>query len=283
MAHPYTWTDEEPPTGVFLGDSGDNLDLLKMPGGATSQRTLALPDFGPGAEPVAQLLTDILAALRAYRVGHAPVTFPVTDLSDANRSLLDQTLGEGEVGIVVSGGAEYQIRESVLAGLWRVRTFDVSGRAVADHVEIADVPAVVRAAALGGTVADLPIGEAPADAMNALPVLAELRHRMTAYRPGERNHVISFTLLPMNEADMGFLRQSLGNGPVQAVSRGYGTCRVTATGRRHIWSVQFLNAMDTVILDTLEIGDVPVAVTAANEDFEDSAERLAEILEAYFV
>jgi hydrogenase-1 operon protein HyaF len=41
--------------------------------------------------------------------------------------------------------------------------------------------------------------------------------------------------------------------------------------------------MDPVILDTLEIGDVPVAVTAANEDFEDSAERLAEILEAYFV
>jgi hydrogenase-1 operon protein HyaF len=40
--------------------------------------------------------------------------------------------------------------------------------------------------------------------------------------------------------------------------------------------------MDTPILDTLEIGDVPAAVCAANEDFVDSAERLGEIIEAYF-
>jgi hydrogenase-1 operon protein HyaF len=36
-----------------------------------------------------------------------------------------------------------------------------------------------------------------------------------------------------------------------------------------------------VILDTLEIGGVPVAVLAAPEDFVDSAERLAEIMQAF--
>jgi hydrogenase-1 operon protein HyaF len=86
----------------------------------------------------------------------------------------------------------------------------------------------------------------------------------------------------MNEVDMAFLKQTLNLGPVQAVSRGYGTCRVTLAGQRHVWSVQYLNAMDIIILDTLEVGDVPVSLCAADEDFQDSAERLGEILEAYF-
>ena len=47
-------------------------------------------------------------------------------------------------------------------------------------------------------------------------------------------------------------------------------------------SVQFFNAMDTIILDTLEVGGVPVVALAASEDFEDSAERLQQIIEAYF-
>jgi hydrogenase-1 operon protein HyaF len=141
---------------------------------------------------------------------------------------------------------------------------------------------VVRAAAARGTLERLEIGPAPAGCMNVMPVLAELRSRTASHQPGDRNHVISFTLLPMNEIDMAFLKGTLGLGPVQAVSRGYGTCRVALTGQRHIWSVQYLNAMDTIILDTLEVGDVPVALIAAEEDFQDSAERLGEILGAYF-
>ena len=53
------------------------------------------------------------------------------------------------------------------------------------------------------------------------------------------------------------------------------------TGLRHVWAVQYINSMGAVILDTLEVGSVPVAVLAAPEDFEDSAERLAEILQAF--
>jgi hydrogenase-1 operon protein HyaF len=39
--------------------------------------------------------------------------------------------------------------------------------------------------------------------------------------------------------------------------------------------------MGNVVLDTLEIGDVPISVLAAREDFEDSAGRLDEILQAF--
>jgi hydrogenase-1 operon protein HyaF len=86
----------------------------------------------------------------------------------------------------------------------------------------------------------------------------------------------------MSPVDMTFLQESVGNGPIQLTSRGYGTCRVLATGVRNVWSVQFFNAMDTIILDTLEVGGVPAVARAADEDFEDSAERLQEIIEAYF-
>jgi hydrogenase-1 operon protein HyaF len=39
--------------------------------------------------------------------------------------------------------------------------------------------------------------------------------------------------------------------------------------------------MGNVILDTLEVGGVPVSVLAAREDFQDSVERLGEILQAF--
>ncbi|MEY9438948.1 hypothetical protein ABIF14_006039 [Bradyrhizobium elkanii] len=96
-----------------------------------------------------------------------------------------------------------------------------------------------------------------------------------------RTHVINLTLLPMNDIDLAFLQQSVGNGPVQLIFRGYGACRVQATAIRNVWSVQFFNSIDNIILDTLEIGGVPIVALAADEDFEDSAERLQEIMKAY--
>ena len=73
----------------------------------------------------------------------------------------------------------------------------------------------------------------------------------------------------------------LGQIPLVIRSGGYGSTHVFATGLRNVWAVQYINGLDKVVLDTLEVGGVPVAVLAAREDFEDSAERLAEILEAF--
>ena len=118
--------------------------------------------------------------------------------------------------------------------------------------------------------------------MNVMPVLAEIRERARAWRPGEAAHTIAFSLLPMTPADIDFLQASVGTGPVKIVSRGYATCRIRATALNNVWAVQFFNAMDTILLDTLEIGDVPAVAAAAEEDFRDSAVRLREIEEAYF-
>ncbi len=117
--------------------------------------------------------------------------------------------------------------------------------------------------------------------MNAPSLLHELQERSARYQPGAENHVINFTLLPLTDVDSQVLTAVLGQIPLVIRSGGYGSSRVFATGLRHVWAVQYVNGMGNVILDTLEVGGVPVSVLAAREDFEDSAERLAEILEAF--
>jgi hydrogenase-1 operon protein HyaF len=44
---------------------------------------------------------------------------------------------------------------------------------------------------------------------------------------------------------------------------------------------QYFNSDDTLILNTLEVSDVPSVACAAMEDLADSAERLGEILNFY--
>jgi hydrogenase-1 operon protein HyaF len=115
--------------------------------------------------------------------------------------------------------------------------------------------------------------------MNIMPLLAELDDRMASLRPGMTNHVISLTNLPMTDGDLTLLGRTIGGGAIMAHTKGYGATRITATRARGVWQVEYLNAMGTVILDTLEVGGPPVALVAGQEDFEDSAERLAELLE----
>jgi hydrogenase-1 operon protein HyaF len=86
--------------------------------------------------------------------------------------------------------------------------------------------------------------------------------------------VVNFTLLPHTEDDLSWLDAALGEGAVTILSRGYGNCRVTATALAGVWRVQFFNSMDTLILDTLEVTDMPEVVLAAPEDLSDSARRL---------
>ncbi|ATQ67061.1 MULTISPECIES: hydrogenase expression/formation protein [Methylosinus] len=231
----------------------------------------------------AELLPRLAQALDAQRADAAGQLFDITDYEAHERELIGQVLGEGEVSglAALPDGGVAQLTEAAMAGLWRVRFTDAAGRLVADYLEIASIPHVVeRASAF--TAERLSLGEAPEGAMNVMPILAEIDGRMRAHRPGGPSHTINFSLLPVNEIDMDFLQRTLGEGPVQLVSRGYGHCKVTATGARNVWSVQFFNAMSTIILDTLEIGDTPEAARAADEDFRDSAERLREIHEAYF-
>ncbi|UWU68158.1 hydrogenase expression/formation protein [Bradyrhizobium sp. NC92] len=227
------------------------------------------------------LLSNVAAAVSRQKSCVRAQLFRLRHLNELERDLVADVLGKGEVAGIVAlpDGSAAQLQESVFAGIWHVR---FEGEAAHEYVEIGAIPEIVRRAATDLTSTDLMIDAVPDGAMNVLPVLAEARGRALAWQPGMSTHIINLTLLPMNSVDLAFLQHSLGSGPVQLISRDYGSCRVQTTSVRNVWSVQFFNSIDSIILDTLEIGDVPRAVLAADEDLEDSAERLREIMEAYF-
>jgi hydrogenase-1 operon protein HyaF len=90
--------------------------------------------------------------------------------------------------------------------------------------------------------------------------------------------VVNLSLLPLVPADQEGLATLLGEGPVAILSRGFGNCRVNATNARGIWRVRYFNSMNTVILDTIEVVEFPEAACAAGEDYDDSLERLRDLL-----
>lgn len=283
--------------GFWVAPEGDDRALTMLPigfdederKGWTGTGTVSFLATAEAEEIIARcpqaakLLPDIAAALDRQKADETGQLFDLTDLDAENKELIRQVLGEGEVSGVVSltDGIIAQVQESVMPGLWRVQFENTAGQIVGEYLEVASIPAVVVKAAML-TAPVLHWGDVPEGAMNVRPVLAEIADRMAHYQPGQDNHALSFTQLPMTEVDMTFLQSVLKGGPVHLRSKGYGTCRVLATGARHVWSVQFFNTQDGIILDTLEIGDVPMAARAADEDFQDSAERLRDIYQAYF-
>ena len=232
---------------------------------------------------VAALLPRLAAALEQQTANAPGILFDLAELGTEEVALVGEVLGEGEVSAVAAlpDGVIAQVQESVMTGLWRVRFTDAGGQLIADYAEVSAIPQVIRRAA-AMTLPDLAIGEPPEGAMNVMPVLAEIRDRVRRRQPGDAPHTISLSLLPMTPEDIAFLQGSLGSGPVQIVSHGYGSCRIQATAIHGVWSVQFFNTMDTILLDTVEICDVPIVACAAEEDFRDSAVRLREIEDAYF-
>jgi hydrogenase-1 operon protein HyaF len=113
--------------------------------------------------------------------------------------------------------------------------------------------------------------------VSAPAILAELAGAAERGR-GAAAHVVNLTLLPITPEDVDWLVNALEVGPVTLLSRGYGNCRITSTRMRHTWWVQYFNSMDHLILNTIEVTEIPEVALAAAEDFHDSLERLGEWL-----
>jgi hydrogenase-1 operon protein HyaF len=228
------------------------------------------------------VLDQVLATLRRFAEAPGePERISMRDLAPADREIVVDLLGEGDVAAEVGGSGYWRVQETVLTGLWRVEARAADGTQ-AEWLEVATIPLAVTQAAerLSRERVDLP-SQWPAGAMNAPSLIAELQERASTYIPGEQNHVVNFTLLPLTDVDADVLTETLGQVPLVIRSEGYGSCRIFATGLKHVWAVQYLNSMGKIILDTMEVGTIPASACAAREDFEDSAARLAEILEAY--
>ena len=124
-------------------------------------------------------------------------------------------------------------------------------------------------------------GPLPANVVNAPALVTELEGRIAAWRPGVPAHAVNLTLLPLTDEDLAFLDERVGPGTVTILSRGYGNCRITSTATRNTWRVRYFNSREAIVLDSIEVVDVPGVACAAEEDLRDSAQRLGEILGAY--
>ena len=264
-----------------IGD--DQVRLIGMPTGLVRpvRQALATDQLTPaGREIMDAIVADLQR--RAAGMDGPPTRYSLRNLDEAGKAAIADILGEGDVWAKVGVGDRFwRVVESVLTGVWRLESSTADGT-TEECIDVGPVPGPVlqAAAELPRATIDIP-GQMPPGVMNAPFLLTELQDRSSKYQPGAENHVVNFTLLPLTDVDAEVLTQVLGQIPLVIRSGGYGSSRVFATGLRHVWAVQYVNGMGNVILDTLEVGGVPVSVLAAKEDFQDSAERLAEILQAF--
>lgn len=264
-------------------EDGAALEYLQMP---QEMATYAMPQISTDlkAEELLQA-NSVLQQLQQNLAAFPSVSGPIelTQLDAGNRRFIDELVGEGEVSVICSGEQSLRIQESVLAGVWRLQKLNAQRRIVTDALEVGIIPQQLSQWAFNGTPVQIDTNwtALPPGVMNAPPLLAELNAKIAEYRPGGEAHTINLSLLPQTEQDLAFLAQRLGGGSVTILSRGYGNCRITATGTTFVWWVQYFNSEDTLILNTLEVSDVPCVACASPEDIDDSRERLQEILKVY--
>ncbi|HHA19568.1 MAG TPA: hydrogenase expression/formation protein, partial [Methylophaga sp.] len=222
-------------------------------------------------------------ALNNQTADKKAIVFELDSLDQNNKMFMDQLLGDGEVSAQCGGDINAEIQESVLAGLWRVHYLDNNKNIIRDTMEVAAIPGIISEMTFQNAQENLDVDalNIPDTVYNAPPLLVEISDKLPNYKSGDEPHVINLSLLPHTEGDIEFLSDSLGIGPTVILSRGYGNCRISSTGTKNVWWVQYFNSQDTLILNTIEISKVPEVAIASNEDLEDSAERLNEILSLY--
>ncbi|MFA6921017.1 MAG: hydrogenase expression/formation protein [Gallionella sp.] len=251
------------------------LDYLPLP---NEMQTFAMPVCNLEADPEVLAATcTVLGGLRDSMSAGKEAKIELTGLPPDVVELINQSLGQGEVSVLVREPGNLHIQETVFAGVWRVQALSAQGVLLSDVLHACAIPPQVQQSAQAGTgVINSP--QLNDGVMNAPAVLNELRERSLKHKTGDAAHVINLSLLPMTVDDLGYLHEAFGTGGVSILSRGYGNCRITSTRLAHVWWVQYFNSMDQIILNTLEVVDVPQVALAAAEDFEDSTERLGEWL-----
>lgn len=271
------------PDSQPLEAEGERLDYMQMPKDMHIYHAPQLPETDAIAE-----LKEGMAVLERLQhfLGNYNgklMSIDANRLDAANRKLVDQALGEGEVSIICTSPWHLCIQESTLTGVWRVQQLGDNGEVLQDNIEVGSYPSLLSSLDMEGKAEDIRLApnEGSEGVMNAPTLLAEISDRAGSYQSGDAPHIINLTLLPQTPEDLSLLEKQLGLGPVMILSRGYGNCRILSTNFPNVWWVRYFNSPDDMILNSIEIVDVPVAACAAAEDIADSAERLHEIMEVF--
>ncbi len=261
----------------------EELDYLPMPQGMSTYQPPRLPepDALDGHGAAIAVLDQVLAVLQAAIRGESVAPVDLSGLGAADREIVNQALGEGEVGAQVAdgqGSALVQVQESVFAGVWRVIERLPDG-GLQDRIEVGAIPEVLKTCARqDGVSGHRPAARMPEGVMNAPTLLQELHDQRQQWRVGQSAHLVNLSLLPLSPADMACLEEQLGTGRVVILSRGYGNCRISSTRVPNTWRVVYYNSQDAMILNSIEVVDMPEVACAAPEDLVDSEQRLREVM-----
>lgn len=257
------------------------LEYLAMPQGMQTFAMPSVPEEAPASLrfQAAEVLERLVQQMRTYRFGDpAYPRMDITRLDPQVTRLVNDALGQGEVSALAHVPRPLRVQETAFAGVWRVQYPRADGTLEHDYLEACAMPAAVIEVARAHGVKRPAATAVPDGVMNAPALLHEIVDVAAAYRPGAQAHIINLTLLPMSPADLEYLAQALGAGSVAILSRGYGNCRISSTQIPDVWWVQYFNSMEQLILNTIEVVEVPDVALAAAEDFADSIERLQEWL-----
>lgn len=260
--------------GIGSQPETEVVDYLPLPNEMT---TFAMPVINLEADPeILEAACVVLENLRSAMLAQGDAKIELMGQRSDVVELINQSLGQGEVSVVVREPDNLHIQETVFAGVWRVQEVSAQG-VVRDVLHACAIPPEVQQSALSGTgaISAPPLRQGM---MNAPAILNELLERSLKHQAGQAAHIINLSLLPMSPEDMEYLFEAFGTGTVSILSRGYGNCRITSTRLANVWWVQYFNSMDQIILNTIEVADVPEVALAADDDFQDSIQRLGEWL-----
>ena len=258
------------------------IDVMPMPHEMATFEMPRIPEPGPGHDVAGA--RDVLARLLSHfdawlERGGEPPALDLAHMAPDSLRVLNETLGEGEVGAIVKADLDISIQETVFAGVWREQHFGTTGALLHDYLLVAPIPPVVRAIATERAAETLRALELPAGAMNVAALLHEVQEAMRCCAADTPPHVINLTLLPLSREDTTHLDVVLDGGSVTILSRGFGNCRISSTAARHVWRVQYFNNMQTLILNTIEVVQIPEVALAEREDLLESRERLADLVQ----
>ena len=269
-----------------MSEPEEAVEFMPMPREMTTFEMPRPPTPGPGADvegarDVLQLFVEHLQ--RWLQQGGELPALDLVGLPPATLKVINESLGEGEVAAIVdTGGDEVRVQETVFSGVWRQQHFSPDGQLLHDLLLGAPIPPLLQLLAQERSSSALRRLPLPAGAMNVPALVHELQEAvLTSVELGAAAppHVFNLTLLPLTPEDSGHLDALLDGGAVVILSRGFGNCRISSTAVRNVWRVQYFNNMQTLILNTLEITEMPEVAVAAQEDLAESAGRLAELLQ----
>jgi hydrogenase-1 operon protein HyaF len=270
------------PIRSLTPEPAEMIDVMPMPHEMATFEMPRVPEPGPGHDVAGA--RDVLARLLSHfdawqEIGGEPPALDLAHMAPDSLRVLNETLGEGEVAAIVKADPSISIQETVFAGVWREQHFGAAGALLHDYLLVAPIPPVVSSIAAERAAETLRTLELPAGAMNVAALLHELADAMQRCGAGVAPHVINLTLLPLSREDTSHLDLVLDGGSVVILSRGFGNCRISSTAARHVWRVQYFNNMQTLILNTLEVVQIPEVAIASREDLLESRERLADLVQ----